>query len=439
MRVAYITAGSAGMICGSCLRDNALANALLGMGCDISLIPTYTPVRSEGQDASMNRVFLGGINVYLQQRFRLFRKLPTFLDRPLDYPQLLNWVASRGIETAAPMLGDLTVSMLRGVQGNQAKEVFRLVNFLKSVRPEIVNLTNVLIGGVIPKIKSDIGVPVVVTLQGDDLFLEQLSQKCRSRALELISEIVPHVDGFIAFNRYYRDHMSSFLGIPKDRIYCLPLGADLEGFPTALSPRKDEASRRIGYLARICPEKGYGELVDAFIQLKQLPDMSDVVLDTAGWMDPSSPGFLKEQQDKIDRAGLREFFRYRGVLDRKRKINFLQKLTIFSVPSIYREPKGIYVLEALASGVPVVQPNHGAFPELLRRTGGGVLARPKDTSSLVQAMARLLRSPSQVELLGKKGHRSVHQHLTAQKMAEKTLQLYCHIKDEHDRFADCQL
>ena len=432
MRVAYVTAGSAGMICGSCLRDNSLANALLEMGCEISLIPTYTPVEFEGENASVNRVFFGGINVYLQQRFRLFRQLPTFLDRPLDYPALLKWVASGRIETAAPMLGDLTVSMLRGVRGNQAKEVLRLVNFLRSLRPEIVNLTNVLIGGMIPEIKSDIGVPVVVTLQGEDLFLEQLSQKHRDRALELISEIIPHVDGFIAFNQYYRDHMSNLLGIPKDRIYCLPLGVDIGGFPSVLPSKQKGSSRRVGYLARICPEKGYGELVDAFIQLKQLPDMGDVVLDTAGWMDLSNPGFLKEQQAKIDRAELGEFFRYRGILNREQKISFLQKLTIFSVPSIYREPKGLYVLEALASGVPVVQPNHGAFPELLRLTRGGVLVRPGDMSSLVQEMAGLLRSPSQVELLGKRGHSNVHQHLTARKMAERTLELYRHIKDRHD-------
>ena len=412
------------MVCGSCLRDNALANALLKLGCEVSLIPTYTPVRVEGDDASMDRVFFGGINVYLQQKFTLFRHVPRFLDRPLDYPALLRRVASGGIETNARMLGELTVSMLQGSQGKQAKEVARLVDFLKSIRPQVINLTNVLIGGAIPAMKAGLRIPLVVTLQGDDLFLNQLADRYRSTALELISQVVPQVDGFIVFSRYYGDYMSELLGLPEERIHRLPLGVDLEGFPTTPRSGLDGSPRRIGYLARVCPEKGFDRLVDAFIELKQLPDMGDVVLDTAGWMDASNSGFLKIQQKKIEEAGLADVFHYRGVLDRLQKIEFFQTLTLFSVPSVYREPKGLYVLESLASGVPVVQPRHGAFPELLERSGGGVLVRPGDLSHLVQELADLLRSPQRIAQLGRQGHANVHRHLNSRKMAEATLQVY---------------
>ena len=75
LRVAYITAGAAGMYCGSCLHDNTLAGALLRMGHDVSLIPTYTPIRTDGTDFSIDRVFYGAINVYLAQKASLFRQL----------------------------------------------------------------------------------------------------------------------------------------------------------------------------------------------------------------------------------------------------------------------------------------------------------------------------------------------------------------------------
>ncbi len=148
LRVAYIAAGAAGMICGSCLRDNALVTALQKLGCDAVLIPTYTPLRLDEEDVSLNQVFFGGINVFLQQKSALFRRLPRSLDRALDHPALLKKVAAGSIPTEARLLGDLALSMLRGSDGYQAKEVERLVDFLEEViQPHMVNLTNMLIAG----------------------------------------------------------------------------------------------------------------------------------------------------------------------------------------------------------------------------------------------------------------------------------------------------
>src|SRR3990170_6209051 len=102
------------MYCGSCLHDNTLPAALLELGEEVVLVPTYTPLRTDEEDVSERRVFFGGINVYLQQRFPIFRRTPAWLDRWLDSPWLLNWAASRGVSIDPAKLGDMTVSMLRG-------------------------------------------------------------------------------------------------------------------------------------------------------------------------------------------------------------------------------------------------------------------------------------------------------------------------------------
>src|ERR1700722_12004436 len=144
-KIAYLTAGGGGMFCGSCMRDNTLAAALTRLGCDVTLVPLYTPIRTDEADVSIDQVFFGGINMYLQQKFSLFRHLPGFLDRWLDRPWIINRLASGRLRVAAQELGELTVSVLQGEHGHQRKEVFRLVDWLdRHVQPELVNLSNIL-------------------------------------------------------------------------------------------------------------------------------------------------------------------------------------------------------------------------------------------------------------------------------------------------------
>ena len=182
IRIAYLTAGAAGMYCGACLHDNTLAAALTRLGVDIQLIPTYTPIRTDEQNVSVDRVFFGGINVYLQQKSGLFRWLPAVLDRFLDQPWLLRWATARSSAIDPRFLGDLAVSMLRGEHGYQRKEVRRLCRYLASdVQPNLVVLTNMLIGGCIPELKRTLRAPVLVTLQGDDAFLEYLPEPHKTR------------------------------------------------------------------------------------------------------------------------------------------------------------------------------------------------------------------------------------------------------------------
>src|SRR2546421_11467882 len=171
MKIAYITAGAAGMFCGSCLHDNTLVAALIAQGHDALLIPTYTPIRTDEPDVSQKRVFFGGINVFLQQKLAFFRHTPWLLDRLLDAPRLLRWVSRFAVKTQAERLGDLTISMLKGEHGYQRKELAKLARWLATEhRPEIITLTNGLLSGLVPEIKRQVGVPIICVLQGDDIY-----------------------------------------------------------------------------------------------------------------------------------------------------------------------------------------------------------------------------------------------------------------------------
>ncbi|MBM4089485.1 MAG: glycosyltransferase family 4 protein [Planctomycetes bacterium] len=427
MRVTYLTAGSAGMYCGSCMHDNTLARALLELGVDVQLVPMYTPIRTDESDVTVDRVFFGGINVYLQQHFRVFRHLPASIDRFLDGRRLLNWIGARGIETSADRLGDLALSMLRGASGFQRKEVRRLCRWLgQPPRPDIVNLSNVLIAGSVPELKRRLDVPVLVTLQGDDVFLDALPTRDKSRAIGEIQRLAESVDAFLVHSRFYADYMADYLSLDRRKFRFVPLGIDTSDFGSLASETvaagRDESDRpRVGYLARLAPEKGLHLLVDAFLVLKKMPGMESVELVVAGWLGKRHAAYVEAQFEKVRAAGWGSCFRYVGSVDRKDKIAFLKSLDVFSVPAEYAEPKGLYVLEAMAAGVAVVQPAHGAFPELLKATGGGRLVPAGDAAALADAIHALLCDERGRRELGRVGREAVHRSFNAQAMARGTL------------------
>ncbi len=230
MRITYITAGAGGMFCGSCLHDNTLVAALVRRGHDAHLVPTYTPIRTDEPDVSQKRVFLGGINVYLQEKLGLFRHTPWFLDRLLDARPLLRWVARFAVKTQAEDLGDLTISVLQGEHGHQSKEVAKLVSWLASeIKPEVVHLTAALLSGLVHELKRQLRVPILCSLQGDDLFLESLPPSHRSRALALVRVHCREIDGFLATSAYYADFMADYLTIPRQRIHVVHPGLNLTG------------------------------------------------------------------------------------------------------------------------------------------------------------------------------------------------------------------
>lgn len=419
MRIAYIAAGAADMYCGSCLHDNTLAAALQKMGHEVALVPTYTPMRTDAPSVSLDRVFFGALNVYLQQKAAAFRHTPGAFDRLLDRPGLIQRAARLGASTDPTELGDLTYSILQGEEGFQAKELEKLVTWLRDdFKPDVVHLTNSMFAGFARRLKQELGVPVVCSLQGEDLFLNHLREPWRGRVRELLAERARDVDAFQVNSAWYADFMADYLGgIDRERMFVVPLGLTLQGHDGEPHPASDPPT--VGYLARICPEKGLHVLVEAFRLLE-----GKVRLRVAGWLGERDRRYLEDLESRIAGWGMSGLYERVGEVDREGKIRFLQSLDILSVPTIYLDPKGLFVLEALANGVPVVQPRHGAFPEMIDATGGGLLVEPDSPEELARGIGTLLDDPGLRQELGRRGREAVHARFHDRAEAEGTLRVY---------------
>jgi glycosyltransferase involved in cell wall biosynthesis len=267
-----------------------------------------------------------------------------------------------------------------------------------------------------------VGRPVCCTLQGEALFLSQLQEPYQSRSLELIRAAVDHVDGFVAVSQYYADFMRRYLGIPDHKMHVAPLGINLKGYDPGFRLRGDGFT--VGYFARVAPEKGLHILVETWLRLRRETEFSGATLEVAGYLAPEHRQYLRRLERQMKDAGLAHEFHYRGVLDRPHKIEFLRGVDILCVPSSYDEPKGIFLLEAMANGVPVVQPRRGTFPEILEKTGGGILVEPDDTTSLAQGILSLWKNPALVAELGQRAAQGVREHYSDTRMAARALEVY---------------
>ena len=424
MKILSLTAGAASMYCGSCLRDNALAAELIRLGHDVTLLPFYTPTLTDEENVSrQEQVFFGGISVYLDQHSSWFRRAPGLLDRVIDAPRVIKAFTSGSISVDPKDLGALTVSTLRGENGHQRKEIDKLIEWVTSEPPpDIVNIPYTLLICLAKPLKRALHRPVVITLQGEDLFFDTMVEPYKTEALELTRRQIADVDMFIAVSDYYARHMREYLRIPAEKIRVGTLGVNVADLAMTTRTRRDPFT--IGYFARVAPEKGLHNLADAYRVLRLEKGLPPSRLLVAGYLAPENKPYLERIAEGLSRAGLGDEFVYRGTVDRARKVRFFHEIDVLSVPSPYHEPKGLYLLEAMACGVPVAQPNHGAFPEIIERTGGGVLARSDSGADVADAIYELWKDPARAAELGRRGADGVRRHYTVTHMAENVLAIY---------------
>lgn len=411
------------MYCGSCLRDNALASELLARGHDVLLTPVYTPTRTDERNVSGRRVYFGGISVYLEQHAPVFRHTPRIFDRLWDSDWALRLATRRQIKVDPANLGELTVSMLRGERGFQRKEIRKLLDWLVTEpRFDVVNLPYSLLLGLAEPLKRALKVPICCTLQGEDLFLDGLGEPYRSQSLDLIRAASAYVDAFLPVSRYYLDYMPGYLGVPRETMRLAPLGINLDGCDPRPRARSDPFT--VGYFARVAPEKGLHVLCDAYRRFRTRADAGSSRLLVAGYLAAEHKEYLDTAVRRMEEWGLGAEFEYRGALDRAGKLAFLQSLDVMSVPATYAEPKGIFLLEAMANAVPVVQPRRGAFPEVVERTGGGLIVDADDTDALAGGLVAIWSNPQRAAALGAAGAAGVREHYSVGRMAEEVETIY---------------
>ena len=424
MRIIQITPGAGtNFYCENCLRDNALALELRRMGHDALMVPLYLPLAVDGPDSTRGvPIFFGGINVYLQQKSSIFRRTPRWFDRLFDARWLLRWASRRTEMTNARDLGEATVSMLRGENGRQVKELERLVAWLSAQdRPDVICLSNILLAGLVRRIKAALGVPVFSMLQDEDGFLDGLPEPYRQDSWQVLAERAAEIDGFLAVSRHYGGLMQRRLSLAPGRVHTVYPGIEPARYGPAAAPPSPPT---IGYLAQMRPAMGLDLLVEAFLAVRARGRVPGVRLRVAGGHTPGDRPFVEAVRERLAAAGAAGDVEFLPVPDRQAKPEFLRSLSVLSVPARGEVAFGIFVLEALASGVPVVEPRAGAFPEILEATGGGVLVEPDNVEALAAALEQLLAGPAEARAMAEQGRRAVLERFTIQRMAENVLRVF---------------
>ncbi len=416
MRILQLTPGTGNFYCGSCLRDNSLVHGLRAKGHEVLMVPLYLPLVTdeppENEDAP---IFLGGISMFLEQKVAAFRHTPEWLNRILSSSTLLHMAANLAGMTTARQLGEATVAMLQDAPERQAQEVDRLVAWLRSQHPpEVICMSNSLLGGLTRRLKQEFKVPIVCSLQGEDSFLDALPEPYRGQSWDLLAKRCAEMDHFIAVSEYFAGAMRRRLNLPAEKVTVVYPGITVGDFKPAAAPPSPPV---VAYLARIHPAKGLDTLVAAFLKLKEWNRVPGLRLRVAGAAAGKDNRFAELMKRRL--APFAREVEFQPNLDREGKLEFLRGATVFSVPATYGEAFGLYLLEAWASGLPVVQPRHAAFPELLARTGGGLLCEPDNPTALAEALQQLLLDPGKARELGDAGRNGAQQ-FTVESMTERT-------------------
>ena len=424
MKVIHIDTGAGGTFyCQNCMRDCALVRELRREGHDVIMVPMYLPILIDDNEISGDiPVFFGGINVYLQQQFPIFRHTPRWLDKLFDLPFMLRQAAAREASTEASELGPITLSMLKGPQGNQKKELDRLVDWLKHYeKPDLIHISNALLLGMAKDLKEAVGVPIVCSLQDEQTWLLDMDAKHEQACWDEMAAHVPHVDAYIAVSDWYAQEMKRRIHVPDEKMHVVPLGIDLS------DRAEQEVSFEppvIGYLSKMTESLGLELLVEAFIQLKNTPELASLKLRVTGGQMGPDVRFVTRLKNTVSDAGFMADTEFLKGFEPDHRRDFMRTISVLSVPSPRGESFGMFIAEANAVGVPVVQPNTGGYAEVVQSTGGGVVYDAADPNGLVDALKSMLTDPDAARAKGQRGRDVVHRDYGISRMAKDVVQVY---------------
>jgi glycosyltransferase involved in cell wall biosynthesis len=423
LKIIHIIPGSGGSFyCGNCLRDSKYFDTLRKMGHDVIKVPMYLPIFADEHDLNDVPVFYGAVSIYLKQMMPVFRKAPAWVDKLLNSKPMLKFAASKAGSTRAKGLEEMTISMLQGEKGKQHEELERMTDWMKDhFKPDVVHLSNALLLGLAKTLKEKLQVPVVCTLQDEDVWVDVMSDQSRKAVWNLMKENSAYVDLFISVSQYFADVASGKMNLPADKITSIHIGVDPDDYQYINSAEK---KRTIGYISRMCYENGMDILVDAFILLKKQPGYEDVQLILTGGQTGDDKQFLNEVHNKIKKNGLNSAVDFHRNFEAAGRKDFLAKTSMISVPVRNGEAFGIYIAESLASGIPVVQPALGAFPEILMKTGGGIIYKENNPEALSEALMQILNDNSVLRKLSEDARKGAEQHLNINHLAKELIEIY---------------
>ncbi|MCK5271573.1 MAG: glycosyltransferase family 4 protein, partial [Sedimentisphaerales bacterium] len=316
-----------------------------------------------------------------------------------------------------------TISMLRGEEGYQNKELDRLTTWLaQKERPDVVCLSNVLLAGMARRIRQVLDVPIVCLLEDEDEFLDALPESKRDEAWELLVQRAADIDMFIAVSQYFAQVMQKRLRLKAERLRVVRPGIPKDDFTPADQP---PSLPTIGYLSRMCRDKGLDVLVEAFIILKQNERLKDIRLCAAGGKTAYDDPYLDKIRSRLNSSGFMDSVEFLEKYHFADRYSFLRGLTVLSVPEKQAPAYGLYALESLAMGVPIVQPPSGVFPELQQEIPDGItLTKSNDPEAFAAALEPLLLDPDAARERGLRGRKKVLEKFNLNKTCSEMIEVF---------------
>jgi len=423
MNIIQIIPGSGGSFyCGNCLRDSKYVDALRKQGHQVVKIPMYLPLFSDEHDITDIPIFYGAISTYLKQVYPVFRKMPLWFEKLLNSKPMMKFAASMAGSTRAKGLEDMTISMLLGEHGEQKEELDKMVDWIvEHCKPDIIHISNALLLGLARRLKEKTGVPVLCSLQDEDVWVDAMQPKFQQKIWDLMHERANDVDALVAVSNFFAETMKKLMNLSPEKVHTFYLGVDTEDYPYI---PVNEKPRNVGYISRMCHENGFDIVVDAFIELKMKPGFEDVKLIATGGSTGDDTKYIKEQKHKIKENNLEDSFEIMPEFEGDTRHDFFKKVTLISVPVRIGEAFGMYLLESMASGVPVAQPALGAFPEIIERSGGGVTYMPNSPEKLSETWADLLSNVEKLEKLSHDGCEGTKKYFNIHNHAAEIIGLY---------------
>lgn len=435
MQIVHIVPGSGGSFyCGNCLRDSKYLSGLKKAGAEVIKVPMYLPLFADEHDLEDIPVFYGAISLYLKHSLPIFRKAPKWVDSILNSGPALKMAAGMAGSTNPKGLEDMTISMLLGESGEQKKELDHLVDWIgKHCNADVVHLSNALLIGLARRLKERLDVIVVCTLQDEDVWVNAMDEEFKRSTWELMKDRAKDIDAFFAVSDYYANEMKTVMDISDEILFTHHIMIDAADYTYINS---NEKPLNIGYISRMNKCNGLEVLVDAFILLKEDTKWVNVNLIITGGSTGDDEKFLKGIKKKIKDSGLEGSVEFHKDFEEDGRHEFFKKVSMISVPVLEGEAFGLYLLESMASGIPVVQPALGAFPEIIKKSGGGITYSPNEPEHLAKALIRLLNDPEKLSQLSAAGRKGVEKHFDIHQQTLDTIELYKKIKAQKTKETD---
>lgn len=388
MKILFIVPGSGdSFYCGNCFRDNLQATALRKAGHEVIIMPLYLPLRHRTFQAD-TPLFFPATTFYAAQKLFPGRHMPNWLKRLTASEGLLNMASSLSGSTSAEGMEQMTLAMITGEDTAFQDMVKQLIDWVKErERPDVIHLSSSLLIAIAKEIKQAVDLPIVCSLQDEEVWLDGLKANYAAEAWQGIVANSRYVDALLTTSHFYQSLITERLPQLKAVKVIYP-GVERAKYRCDSYPEQPT----IGFFYRMNEANGLDILVDAFVLLKQQGTIPGLRLRIGGGFTATDKPFLKQMRQRLAPYATDVVIEESYKMEEHAR--FYQQISLLSVPLRFEEGVGLYLCEAFAAGRPVVEPATGSFPEIVGEAG--VLYSPNEPTELAAALAQLLTDPQRM-------------------------------------------